>query len=149
MAEPLGEIAGNADKRKAVIEDCLAALDLEVASKGGISGIAIKGGYKLVKSVKPGFLRDVMDHLLDDFLAALDPLYQEALEKGVPPGDHLEANRPRVANALLEVTDKRAKNAKMAVLKKTYGKLRPMAQKQVENAAPRLADLLRKHAATA
>jgi hypothetical protein len=33
------------------------------------------------------------------------------------------------------------------VIKKTYEKLRPMAQKQVEGATPRLANLLEKHAA--
>lgn len=142
----LRELLGTGDKRARLIDDALGVLDAEVEDKGGLGGIAIKTAYKLVKGVSPGFLRQVVDHLLDDFLSALDPLYQEALGQGVPPRRHLEANPARVADALLAITDKRAQNAKNQVVKGAYEKLRGGAKKHVEAAVPRLGQLFEKHA---
>ena len=143
----LREQMGTGDKRNAVIADACQVLDAEVADKGGLSGIAIKGAYKIVQGVRPGFIRDAVNNLLDDFLDAVDPVYQEAASKKLPAGAYLQQNTTRVAQALLAVTDGRAAKIDSAAVKKTYEKLRPMAQKQVEGAAPRLATLLEKHAA--
>lgn len=143
----LFEQLGTGDKRNKVVEDACHVLDLEVADKGGLTGIAIKGAYKVLQGIKPGFVREVVDALLDDFLNALDPLYQEAAAKKRPAGAYLRENSGRVADALLAVTDKRATDAKRQVVRSAYEKLRPMAKKQVESAAPRLADLLDRHAA--
>lgn len=138
----LKELLGAGDKRKRVIDDARGVLDAEVADKGGVSGFAIRAAYKLVQGVRPGFVRDVIDYLLDEFLDALDPIYQEAGAKGEAPGVYLRKNSARVADALLTVTDKRAEKAESGVLKKTYEKLRPTAKKHVEAAAPRLAEML-------
>jgi hypothetical protein len=145
----LKEQLGNGEKRREVIDDACRVLDLEVADKGGLSGMAIKAAYKLVQGIKPGFVRQVVDHLLDDFLEALDPTYQEALTRGQKPGVHLKANADRVADALLAVTDRRAQKADNATIKKAYEKLRPTAKKHVESAAPRLAELVDRHAPAA
>jgi hypothetical protein len=51
-----------------------------------------------------------------------------------------------VADALLSVTDSKAKGAKSSVVRGTYEKLRGSAKKNVEEAVPRLAKLLQKHA---
>lgn len=147
MATSLKEQLTTEDKRKVVIDDALEVLEAEVKDKGGLSGVAVKTGYKMVKGLKPGFVRNAIDHLLDEFLDALDPIYQEALGKGVNPGDHLKSNKARVADALLSITDGKAERSDKGALKKTYAKLRPTAQKHVEAAAPRLADMLNRHAA--
>jgi hypothetical protein len=143
----LREQIGSGDKRRGVIDDACRVLDEEVADKGGLSGLAIKGAYKIVQGMRPGFVRDVIDHMLDDFLDAVDPVYQEALQKKQPAGAYLQQNSGRVADALLNVTDERARRTESATLKKAYEKLRPMAKKQVEGATPRLSKLLEKHAA--
>jgi hypothetical protein len=135
------------DKRSALVDDAVKVLDQEVADKSGLTGIAIKGAYKLVQGIRPGFVRQVVDALLDDFLVALEPIYREAADKKVPAGNHLLAQRDRVADALLSVTDKRAQTAQSATIKSAYGKLRPMAKKQVETAGPRLSQLIDRHAA--
>lgn len=142
----LRELLGTGDKRNALIDDSLRVLEAEVDDKSGFSGIAIKTAFKLVKGISPGFLRQVVDHLLDDFLNALDPLYQEALAKNVAPRAHLQGNPGRVADALLAITDARARNAKNQVIKSAYDKLRGQAKKHVEAAVPRLGDLFDKHA---
>jgi hypothetical protein len=142
----LKDLAQDPKKRGEVVDDACRVLDLEVSDKGGLSGVAIKTGYKLVKGVKPGFVREVVDHLLDDFLDALEPIYREAIDAGKRPGAHLRASSARMADALLAITDKRAEKAQRAMIKSMYEKLRPTAKKHVEAAAPRLGDLLEKHA---
>jgi hypothetical protein len=142
----LKEQLGTGEKRERVIQDAVTVLDKEVADKGGITGLAIKGGYKLVQGMRPGFVQQVVTGLLDDFLEAMDPLYQEAAAKGRPAGAHLIDNKGRVADALLAVTDRRAEKSDSGALKKAYEKLRPLAKGQVEAAAPRLAGLLERHA---
>jgi hypothetical protein len=141
----LSDMLGSGPKRQQVVDDACRVLDDEVSDKGGLSGLAIKGAYAVVKGIKPGFVREVVDALLDDFLGCLDPLFQEATSKGMKPGAYLQANASRVADALLAVTDGRAARAQRAVVKSTYEKLRPTAKKQVEAAVPRLGALLERH----
>jgi hypothetical protein len=143
----LKEQFGTGDRRAALVDDAVKVLDQEVADKSGLTGIAIKGAYKLVQGMRPGFVRHVVDALLDDFVAALEPIYAEAAEKKRPAGAYLLEQRDRVADALLSVTDKRAQTAQSAGIKSAYSKLRPMAKKQVDGAAPRLATLIERHAA--
>jgi hypothetical protein len=136
-------------KRTEVINDAELVLDQEVSDKTGLAGIAVKTGYKLVKSVKPGFIRELIDGLLDEFVDALSPIYEEAIAKKEPPGAYLERNASRVADALLATTDRRAERSRHGSIKVMYEKLRPAAKKHVEAAAPRLGRMLDKHAATA
>jgi hypothetical protein len=128
-----------------VVDDALRVLDAEVDSKSGFSGIAIKTAFKLVKGVSPDFLRSVVDHLLDDFLNALDPLYQEAVQRGIDARQHLVANPGRVADLLLAITDARAARSQNQLIKKTYEKLRDGAKRHVEAAVPRLGDMFARH----
>jgi len=143
----LTDILGAGPKRSAVVDDACHVLDDEVKDKSGFAGIAIKAAYGVVKGISPGFVREVVDGLLDDFLKSLDPLYQEAVAKGARPGAHVQANAGRVADALLSITDGRAARAQRPVIKSAYEKLRPSAKKQVESAAPRLGALLERHLA--
>jgi hypothetical protein len=133
-------------KKSAVIDDCMGLIDAEVADKGGLTGLAIKAGYKAVQGVKPGFVRQAVTDLLPEFARVLDPLYQEAKSQGRTVRDHFNANGPRVADALLSITDDKAARAKSAMVKGTYEKLRGSAKKNVEAAVPRLAAIIDKHA---
>jgi hypothetical protein len=134
------------DKKAEVIEDCLALIDAEVGDRHGISGLVIKGGYGTVKGVKPGFIKGAVTDLLPEFATALDPIYQEALEKSKPVADWFVQNSSRVADALLAITDAKAKKSKSSVVRGTYDKLRGSAKKNVEAAVPRLGKMIEKHA---
>jgi hypothetical protein len=142
----LTEILTSETKKAAVINDCCALIDAEVADKGGLSGIAIKAGYGAVKGIKPGFVKHVVAQLLPDFAAALDPLYQEARSAGKPIASHFASNASRAADALLAITDAKVQRAQSGVVKGTYEKLRGSAKKNVEAAVPRVGRLLEKHA---
>jgi hypothetical protein len=135
-------------KRPRILDDCVRLIDREVDGKGGLSGLAIKAGYKVVQSMKPGFVRESMDYLLDDFVRRLEPFFAEHKQKG---GDakgfatFLERRSTEVADALLGITDDKAKRAKNPGLKQAYDKLRPQAKKHVEEAVPGVARTLAPH----
>jgi len=144
----LREHVATNNRRTALIDDACRVLEREVEGKSGLTGLAVKAAYKFVKSVKPGFIREVVDSLLDEFLDALEPMYQDAIAQGKAPGPYLTADTSRMADCLLAVTDKRARVAKNAAVKAAYEKLRPMAKRHVEAAAPRVAELVARHAPT-
>jgi hypothetical protein len=135
-------------KRPVLLDDCVRLIDDEVASKGGLSGLAIKGGYKVVTSLKPGMVRESMDSLLDDFVRRLDPFFAAHMGGGGAAADFsalLSAKKADVANALLGITDDRARRAQNPTLKSVYDKLRPQAHKHVEEAVPRVGRTLQRH----
>jgi len=131
-------------KNPAIIADCCTLVDEEVSAKSGLSGFAVKAGYAAVKGIQPGFITQVVERLLPEFAAQLDPIWTEGQAAGNAT-EHMKSNRSRVADALLSVTDAKAKNAKSAMVRGTYEKLRGSAKKNVEEAVPRLAKLLQKH----
>lgn len=140
----LSEVFEKADQAK-VIEDCVELLDKEVKDKSGLSGLAIKAGYKTVKGFKPGFLREVIGNLLPPFTKALEPIYQEAQEKDRPVADYFTSNQDRVADALLSITDRRVESADKGLIKSTYKRLRPQAKKHVTAAVPRLGSMVARY----
>jgi hypothetical protein len=142
----LAEALTSDSKKGPVVDDCLALIDAEVGDKGGLTGLAIKAGYKTVQGIKPGFVRQVVVDLLPEFAQALDPLYQEARTGGRSVREYFQSNATRVADALLGITDERAKRSKSGIVKGTYEKLRGSAKKNVEAAVPRLSTMIEKHA---
>jgi sugar (pentulose or hexulose) kinase len=146
MAESLVAQIQDPQKRSALVDDAVSVLENEVRAKGGMSGLAIKGAFKLLTSAKPGFVRHVVDAMLDEFLEALDPLYQEAISAGQSPGSAVRSKKEEAARALLQVADRRVAQSENQAVKKTYGKLRGSAEKQVVEATPALGQLLDRHA---
>jgi hypothetical protein len=142
----LVDVLTDASKKNDVVRDCLDIIDREVDDKGGLSGLAIKAGYKAVQGIKPGFVKNVVNDLLPEFAQAVDPIFQEGKAAGKPTIAHFEGNAGRLADALLAITDGKAQRSKSGVVKGTYERLRPTAKKNVEQAVPRLARLVEKYA---
>jgi hypothetical protein len=103
----------------------------------------------VVKAVKPGFITEAVDHMLDDFVSRLEPFWADAQAKNEPVGALMSARGGQVADALLAISDERAGRSKNATLKKAYEKLRPTGKKHVEAAVPRVGRLVAKFASAA
>ena len=131
--------------RRLVVDDCVQLVDEEVGRKKGLGGVVIKTGYKAVKGIKPGFIRQVVEALLDRWAGELDPLWERGQQSPEGPRAYLEAHRSEVAEALLAVTDEKSRSAKHGIVRTTYGKLRPTAKRHVEEAVPALAAMLESH----
>ena len=145
MASLVDTIADPA-KKKAVIDDCVILLDKEVASKGGLRGRLVKGAFKTVKSFKPGIIPMSLNALLDDFAAKVDPFWLDCQKSQQNPRAYFDRRKSEVANALLEITDARAKVSQHRVLVKAYNTLRGTAVDHIGAAMPRFSQLLVKHA---
>ena len=140
------EVIKDATRRRQVVDDAATLIDSEVHDKGGLSGMAIKAAYASVKALKPGMIQMSMDALLDDFSARVDPFWQKCVEEKAQPRAYFSARKGEIANALLGITDDRAKKSQHKVLKGAYERLRPQAVDHIGAAMPRLADLIQKHA---
>jgi hypothetical protein len=143
----LKELLTAPSQRANVVTDCVHLIDEEVDAKGGISGLAIKGAYKIVKAVKPGVISESVDHLLDDFVARLEPFYEQAVAAGQSPSSYMTSRPGQVADGLLAITDERAARAKNQTIKKAYEKLRPTGKAHVETAVPRIGRLIDRYTA--
>jgi hypothetical protein len=129
--------------QKRLLSDCVRLIDEEVASKRGLSGLAIKGAFKIVRSVKPGFIEEVMEFLLPEFVAHLEPVYDQYQAQDDEKLEQFLVRRDQqVADQLLGITDRHANRTKNQGVKVAYGKLRPQAQKHVATAIPRVAKML-------
>src|SRR6202142_1657878 len=108
MTTNLTEALTADSKKSAVVDDCMALIDAEVADKGGLSGLAVKAGDRAVQGIKPGFVRQVVTALLPDFAKAREPIYKEAKDGGHGVKDHFTSHSTQVADALLTITDDKA-----------------------------------------
>lgn len=145
----LEQLTAGPGKRDRVLDDCVRLIDEEVSSKSGLLAMPLKAGYKVVKGLKPGFVRGAMDFLLDDFCRALEPFYRSwadaPAESRGPLADALRKNEHQVADALLSITDQRAARSQHATVKSLYQKLRGAAKGHVIAALPRLARTIEPH----
>jgi hypothetical protein len=139
-------VPGNRPK---VIADCAKLIEEEVDSKGGLTGFAVKAAFAVVKAVKPGFVTEAVDHMLDDFVSRLEPFWADAQAKNEPIGALLNARAGQVSDALLAISDERAAKSTNNTLKKAYEKLRPTGKKHVEAAVPRIGRLIAKYTSAA
>jgi hypothetical protein len=142
----LNDVLKDETTRAAIIDDVVGLIDGEVSRQKGLSGMAVKAGYKLVQGVKPGFVRNVVQGLLPEFAAVLEPIRQQALAEGQSVSSYFAAHSEEIAEALLEVTDSRAQKSDHGSVKGAYGKLRGSARKNVEAAVPGLGAIVEQYA---
>ena len=141
----LTDVLNDEGTRASIIEDVVGLVDGEVGKQRGISGVAVKAGYKLVQGVKPGFVRNVVERLLPEFAAALDPIREQAISQGQSVSSYFGAHTGEIAEALLAVTDGRAQRSDHGSVKGAYSKLRGSARKNVEAAVPGLGAIIEKY----
>lgn len=143
----LNDVLNDEASKASIIEDVVRLIDGEVANQKGLSGVAVKAGYKLVQGVKPGFVRNVVQALLPEFAAVLEPIREQALAEGQTVSGYFAAHSQEIAEALLVVTDGRAQKSDHGSVKGAYTKLRGSARKNVESAVPGLGAIIEKYAA--
>jgi hypothetical protein len=148
MAATLQEILLAPDTQPKVITDCFTLIEQEVSDKSGVSGTAVKLGYKTVTSFAPGYLHNTLEDLLPQIVEALEPFWADFNTSGGSEfGDYLAKRGDEVSEALLSVTDGIAMSSERPTIIKAYRAIRGSAAKHVEAALPRVGDLVLKYAA--
>ena len=147
MALLLDQILLTPDVQPHVVADCLTLIEQEVSGKSGISGAAVKLAYKTAKTFAKGYLHSTVENLLPDFVPALEPYWADFAASGAAGfGDYLVKRSDEVAEALLAVTDARAKISERPVIIRAYGTVRGGAAKNIIAALPATGALVEKYA---
>jgi hypothetical protein len=133
--------------RSRVVAECVTLIDQQVKSKTGLKAMALKGAYGAIKTIKRGFVKSVVEALLDEWVDKLEPYYGKWDAAGTGSfADYLTSRSDDVAEELLQVTDARAETTKHKTAKKYYFKMRDKAAKEnVVEAIPELSKLLERH----
>lgn len=134
--------------RPAVVSDACTLIDGEVARTSGVSGMAVRSAYRLLRGIRPDMVPNAVDGLLDPFADQLDRFYQEHLTTGEPLAEILTAQRTSMAEALLSITDDRAERTSHVTVRRAYQRVRGSARGYVEAAAPGIAGLIDTHTPT-
>jgi hypothetical protein len=147
MAATLQEILLTPDTRPQVTADCLTLIKQEVSAKSGISGTAVKLAYKTVSTFASGYLQSMVEKLLPDMIAKLEPYWADFNASGASDfGDYLAKRGDEVSDALLSVTDARAQTSERPTILKAYRSVRGGAAKHVTAALPAVGALVQKYA---
>jgi hypothetical protein len=147
MAPTLHEILLTPDTEPSVVADCLTLIQQEVAGKSGISGAAVKLAYKTARTFAKGYLQSTVESLLPDLVTQLEPYWADFSASGAAGfGDYLAKRSDEVSEALLSVTDARAKISQRPVIIRAYGTVRGGAAKNIAAALPNVGALVEKYA---
>ena len=139
----LADILLASQHNRAVTADCVKLIESHIASLGGLKGMALKTGLSMLKRAKPGILERATGRLLPEFVAALEPLYQEFQRSAQSDFEaFLQKNAQRATDALLKIADQRAGQSESDKVKSTYKRMRGDAQREVLAAMPAFSRLL-------
>ncbi|MEC9466265.1 MAG: hypothetical protein VX834_10795 [Myxococcota bacterium] len=142
----LNDVLLEQSTRDNVITDCVALVETEIQSKSGLSGVAIKTAFGVVHKVNPKFVHLAVSSLIDDFVKAMNPVYDSYKETGRNDlRSYWIQEKGALANSLLQVADRRMDRAQNKAIKKVYAKLRPTGLKHVEASVPAIADVISKY----
>ena len=147
MAATLQEILLTPDTKPQVTADCMTLIQREVSAKSGFSGTAVKLAYKTVNAFASGYLHSMVESLLPDMIAKLEPYWADFSASGASGfGDYLVKRGDEVSDALLSVTDARAQTSERPTILKAYRTVRGGAAKHVAAALPAVGALVQKYA---
>lgn len=147
MAATLQEILLNPDTKPQVTADCMTLIQQEVSAKSGVSGTAVKLAYKTVNAFASGYVHAMVETLLPDMIANLEPYWADFSASGAGDfGDYLAKRGDEVSDALLSVTDVRAAASDRPTIIKAYRSVRGSAAKHVAAALPAVGALVQKYA---
>jgi len=140
----LQAILDDPSRRDAFVRDSVTLIDHQVASRRGLSGAAVKAGFKSVRALRPGVVSDLVRMLLPSFAPAIEPHVAAAQQTGAIDA-YFSTHATDVARDMLAVTDAKAQQANNALLRKVYKGLRGQAERHTVDAMPEVGKLLAKH----
>ncbi len=125
--------------------DCTQLIDEQVSAKTGLSGMALKTAYKVIKGLGHDYIPGAIGRLLPDTLSALNPIWTEATQNGDPVA-YLSQHSDRTADIILSTTDARIIKHGSGLVGSSYKQLRKSIKRDVVEAVPSLAKIINKHA---
>lgn len=140
----LSNILNDQAVKTKVVDDCTLLIDRQVAAKSGLSGMALKAAYGMVKGIDATYVPNAIHRILPEVVNALEPVWADGLQAGNPVV-HLSQNQAQTAEIILGITDRRIAKTNNGVVRSAYNKLRQSVKGDVEEAVPGLAKILDTH----
>jgi hypothetical protein len=135
------------DVQPKVHTDVLALVDSELASKSGVSGAAVKVGFKAITAFAPGYYQETVQSMIPGMTEALAPFWADfQTSGGADFGDYLAKRGDEVSVALLAVTDDMAARSGRPTIVRAYNAVRGGAGKHIQTALPNLGATIQKYA---
>lgn len=137
--QTLSKILLNPKHRDAIIADCVNRVEARVANATGLKGLGLKASLSAIKKVKPDAVPRAVTHMLPEFAAALDPIYQRFRASGERDfSRYLKQHSAEAREALMAITDARADATSHSALRSGYRKLRGTLATELEAMLPEL-----------
>ena len=130
--------------KSSMAADCAKLMDEQVAAKSGVSGMAFKATYRVVKGLSSDYIPGAIQRLLPEAISALEPMWEEGLVSGDPVA-FLTQNSELTADTILSVTDAKIQRVKSKLICTSYSKLRKSVKSDISAAVPGFAGILSKH----
>jgi hypothetical protein len=147
MAPTLHDILLTPETQPAVVADSMTLIQQEVSAKSGVSGAGVKLAYKTANTFASGYLKSTVENLLPDFVTQLEPYWADYAASGAAGfGDYLAKRSDEVSEAMLSITDERAKGSSRPTIVKAYKAVRGSAAKNITAALPAVGALVEKYA---
>lgn len=147
MPATLHEFLLTPDVQPQVVADCETMIAEQVKGLSGVSGAAVKLAYKAVNTFAANHVHYMLRALLPRMADQLQPYWAEfGAGGGGEFGGYLAERGDEVSEALLVVTDERAKGSQHPVIVKAYNTVRGGAGKHIKEALPRLGAIVQKYA---
>lgn len=144
----LSESLLSGPNKDAVIADFVRLIEGQVGNTGGLKGIGLRAGLKMLQVAKPGILDRATAKLLPDFLEALEPLHKKFNTSGDTDfAAFLQKHAKAATEALMQTADRRANSASPAT-RSYYDKFRKGAEGDVQKMVGNLGSLIGKHLKT-
>ena len=134
------------NRREAVTAELAKLIDDYVDALKGLKGMALRTAFNMLKGNDPTAVHGAMAKMMPDFVAGLDPLYQDFLQKkGKDFAAHMNAHPHEALGALIGVTDARVARSTNNTLKSVYKKVRGTIESELKGVLPSLAAVIGKH----
>lgn len=126
------------EQRARTVRQCVEFVHAEVARRGRVVQLA----YKALLALDPDFTAKAVGELIGPALDAVEPLYERGIARTTDRHQALAAEAGPIADALLSVTDARAKRIRAPLVARIYRRLRPRARSEIIDSLPRALPLL-------
>lgn len=132
-------------QRELFSADLIALIEQHISGRSGLRGTAIRSGFALARTAKPDLLPRAVARLGPEFIAAMQPLYEQFQKS--PDRDfsvYLQKHADTASAALLAVADAHVATSPQAgLLRRTFRSLRGFAEEEVRLAVPAIGKLIR------
>lgn len=148
----LSEAASTEAARRLFAADMAASIDTCIRNLTGLKGLFIKNSYKLVKSVRPGYIEHILFVMSEDFIHAYEPIHEDYRTALTLPADeippfeaYLRDHKEEAYEAFIGVSDRYAASRAGSVIEKAYSAFRSQIKNEFPIALPYMAKVIEKH----